>query len=129
METRYTSDVAQLYRYARPFFEKQFRLREKSNRPAIPVPIVRYCHQVAREVARFFSALTARRAFPFGRSLPFSTAATTCGVVRIGCQLMHICKKCRRLADEETHVCQELHYPHGNALRLGRPNDRTNREA
>jgi hypothetical protein len=28
METRYTSDVAQLSRYARPFFENHFRQRE-----------------------------------------------------------------------------------------------------
>jgi hypothetical protein len=45
METRYTSDVAQLPRYARSFFEKQFRQREKSNRLAISIPIVQYCHQ------------------------------------------------------------------------------------
>jgi hypothetical protein len=40
METRYTSDVAQLSPYARSFFEKQFRQREKSNRLAIPIPMV-----------------------------------------------------------------------------------------
>jgi len=45
METRYTSDVAQLPRYARSFFEKQFRQKEKSNRPAIPIPIAQCCHQ------------------------------------------------------------------------------------
>jgi len=33
METRYTSDVAQLARYARSFFEKHFRQREKIKQP------------------------------------------------------------------------------------------------
>jgi len=45
METRYTSDVAPLSSYARSFLEKQFRQKEKSNRLAIPIPLVQYCHQ------------------------------------------------------------------------------------
>jgi hypothetical protein len=45
METRYTSDVAQLPRYARPFFEKQSRQREKLKKLTIPIPLVQYCHQ------------------------------------------------------------------------------------
>jgi PII-like signaling protein len=67
MKTRYTSDVAQLLRYARSFFEKHFRQREKSNRLAIPIPMVVIVISIAREVARFVSALRARSAFPFSR--------------------------------------------------------------
>jgi len=60
METRYTSDVAQLSRYARSFFEKKFRQREKSNRLAIPIPIVQIVISVTREVARLVSAQRAK---------------------------------------------------------------------
>src|SRR4029450_10085454 len=48
------------------------------------------------------------------------------GMVRVSCQLSHVCKKRRRLANEKPHVCQELQSAHRNALRLGRSNDRNN---
>jgi len=53
METRYTSDVAQLSRYARSFFEK-FRQREKIKQAG-------YSDSYgSREVARFVSAQRAK---------------------------------------------------------------------
>ena len=41
-------------------------------------------------------------------------------------QLGHIRKERRRLADEESHVGQELQSAHGNAFRVGWSNDRNN---
>jgi hypothetical protein len=51
------------------------------------------------------------------------------GVICLSCQFGHVRKKRWRLADKQPHVCQELQSAHRNALRLGRSNDRTNREA
>ena len=65
METRYTSDVAQLPRYARSFFEKRFRQREKSDRLAIPIPIVQYQHYPGTWSARFVCALKSRGCLSF----------------------------------------------------------------
>jgi hypothetical protein len=67
METRYTSDVAQLSRYARPFSENSF-VKEK-NQTGWPFRFLWFntIIRVAREVARFVSALRARGAFPFSR--------------------------------------------------------------
>src|ERR1700687_6073608 len=58
----------------------------------------------------------------FGRS----TAARCC--VSLLCQLRHIRKKRRRLANEKPHVRQKRESTHGNAIGLGRADDRTARE-
>src|SRR5213076_2483384 len=62
----------------------------------------------------------------FSQPFHFSTTTTSSGVVCVECQLRHVCKKRRRLANEEPHVCQKLQSTHRNALGLGRPNDRNN---
>src|SRR5439155_4685143 len=50
------------------------------------------------------------------------------GFIRILRKVLHECKERRRLSDEKPHVREELEYAHGDALGLGRPNDRTWRQ-
>src|ERR1022692_2492321 len=57
------------------------------------------------------------------------TLHTAFGGVGPRCQFAHELKKSRRLANEQPHSRQESQRVRGGALRLGRANDRTYREA
>src|SRR5947209_2605777 len=60
---------------------------------------------------------------PSGRGNPRSCPA--CRRISRSRQSMHEVKKCLRLANEQSHVGQELERAHSHSRRLGRSNDRT----
>src|SRR5206468_3599825 len=62
--------------------------------------------------------------YRFDRSTTFAF-----GRIRVLCQLGHIGKERIRLANEKSHVCQELESTHGDAFRVRWPNDRNNGKA
>jgi hypothetical protein len=49
-------------------------------------------------------------------------------MVCVLCELGHVRKKRRRLADEKPHVGEECESTHGDAFRVRRSNDRNNRK-
>src|SRR5262245_5547028 len=51
------------------------------------------------------------------------------GRICVLCQLLHVVKERRRLADEEPHGGEECESPGGDAFRVRWPNDRNNGEA
>src|SRR4030095_3609880 len=55
--------------------------------------------------------------------IPILNSASSC--ICLLRQLSHVGKEGRRLADEKSHIRQELERAHGDALCLGRSNDRT----
>ena len=55
--------------------------------------------------------------------IPILGSASSC--ICLLRQPSHVGKEGRRLADEKSHICQELKRAHGDTLRLRRSNDRT----
>src|SRR5258708_5099322 len=64
------------------------------------------------------------------RPMPLSTRRLQLSASFVGvlCKVVHESEECRRLADEQSHVCQELDYALGDVLCFGRANDGTRRQ-